>query len=64
MALTTMNRNLALAMLLAAMLFTHSATLAAILAYGILMLLVSFAIAAWLRRSTRPVAAGGVAGES
>lgn len=64
MALTTMNRNLALAMLLAAMLFTHPATLAAILAYGILMLIVSFAIAAWLRRSTRAVNAGAVAGES
>ncbi len=67
MGLTAMNRNLALAMLLAAMLFTHPSTLAAILTYGILMLIVAFAIAAWLRRSTpaleRALDAGGAAGE-
>jgi len=51
LGLTTMNRNLALAMLVAAMLFREPATLAAILAYGILMLLVAFATATWLRRS-------------
>ncbi len=67
MGLTAMNRNLALAMLLAAMLFTHPSTVAAILTYGILMLIVAFAIAAWLRRSTpaleRALDAGGAAGE-
>lgn len=50
--LTSMNRNLALAMLLAATLFTQPSTLATILAYGILMLLVGFTTAALLRRST------------
>ncbi len=68
LGLTSMNRNLALAMLLAARLFPHPSTLAATLAYGLLMLIVAFAIAAWLRRSTpaleRAVDAGGVAGES
>ncbi len=67
LGLTSMNRNLALAMLLAAMLFPHPSTLAATLAYGLLMLIGAFAIAAWLRRSTpaleRAVDAGGVAAE-
>ncbi len=68
MGLTTMNRNLALAMLLAATLFRDPSTLVAVLAYGLLMLIMAFAIATWLRRSTpaveRGLLAGGVAGES
>lgn len=50
LGLTSINRNLALAMLLAATFFTHPSTMAAIIAYGLLMLIVAFAIAAWFRR--------------
>jgi len=58
-----MNRNLALAMLLAATFFTHPSTFAAVLAYGLLMLIVAFAIAAWFRRST-PALGRAVLGEA
>lgn len=68
LGLTTMNRNLAVAMLLAATLFRDPSTLAAVLAYGLLMLITAFAIATWLRRSTPAVERGllarGVAGKS
>ena len=63
LGITSMNRNLALAMLLAAMLFPHPATLATVLAYGILMLIVAFVIAAWFRRSAPGVDLAGGAGD-
>jgi len=63
LGLTSMNRNLALAMLLAATFFTHPSTFAAVLAYGLLMLIVAFAIAAWFRRST-PALGRAVLGEA
>lgn len=50
--LTSMVRNLALALLLATTFFTDSSTIAAMLAYALLMFIVAFAIAAWFRRST------------
>jgi predicted Na+-dependent transporter len=50
--LTSMVRNLALALLLAATFFTDPSTIAAMLAYALLMFIVAFAIAAWFRRST------------
>lgn len=62
LGITSMNRNLALAMLLAAMLFPQPSTLATVLAYGILMLIVAFAIAEWFRRSAPGVELAGVAG--
>lgn len=62
LGLTSMYRNVALAMLLAATFFTHPSTMAAIIAYGLLMLIVAFAIAAWFRRST-PALEHAVPGE-
>lgn len=50
--LTSMIRNLALALLLAATFFTDPSTIAAMLVYALLMFIVAFAIAAWFRRST------------
>jgi BASS family bile acid:Na+ symporter len=50
--LTSMVRNLALALLLATTFFTHPSTIATMLAYALLMFIVAFAIAAWLRRTT------------
>lgn len=66
LGLTSMNRNLALAMLLAATFFTHPSTIATVLAYGLVMLILSFAVAAWFRRSTPALerAPEGVASDS
>lgn len=55
LGLTSMNRNLALALLLAATFFTNPSTVATVLEYGLLMLVLSFAIAAWFRRLTPPL---------
>lgn len=63
LGLTSMTRNLALAMLLAATFFTHPSTIAALLAYALLMFIVAFAIAAWFRRST-PALERAVLGEA
>ncbi len=52
LGLTSMIRNLALALLLAATFFKDPSTIAAMLAYALLMFVVSFAIAVWLRRTT------------
>lgn len=52
LGLVSMNRNLALALLLATALFPGRSTLGVIVTYGILMLAVSFAIAAFVRRSS------------
>lgn len=52
LGLTSMVRNLALALLMAATFFSHPSTIAAMLAYALLMFIVAFAIAAWLRRSS------------
>jgi predicted Na+-dependent transporter len=64
LGLTSMNRNLALALLLAATFFTHPSTIATVLAYGLLMLILAFAVAAWFRRSTPALerAPGRIAG--
>lgn len=50
--LTSMVRNLALALLLATTFFTDPSTIVTMLAYALLMFIVAFAIAAWFRRST------------
>ncbi len=52
LGLTSMIRNLALALLLAATFFTHPSTVKAIVAYALLMFIVAFVLAAWFRRST------------
>ena len=52
LAMTSMIRNLALALLLATTYFSDSATIAAMLVYALLMFVAGFAIAAWLRQST------------
>lgn len=50
--LTSMVRNLALALLLATTFFTDPSTIVTMLAYALLMFIVAFAVAAWLRRTT------------
>ena len=52
LGLTSMVRNLALALLLATTFFTDPSTIVTMLAYALLMFIVAFAIAAWLRRTT------------
>ena len=49
--LTSMVRNLALALLLATTFFTDPSTIVTMLAYALLMFIVAFAIAAWLRQT-------------
>lgn len=66
LGLTSINRNVALALLLAATFFPHPSTIATVLAYGLLTLILAFAIAAWFRRSTPALerAPGGISGDS
>ncbi len=66
LGLTSMNRNLALALLLAATFFKHPSTIVTVLAYGLLMLILALAVAAGFRRSTPALerAAGRISGGS
>lgn len=61
LGLTSMIRNLALALLLATTFFTHPSTMKAIVAYALLMFIVAFVLAALFRRSM-PALDGAVQG--